>query len=612
MIVDDRLETVLRTTVAGKTAARTQLRQLVDLLGTVRLADWTARHAAALERADSLAAMLSDEECAAILRAVPHKSAVLAYHFGNGTARVAAATIAAARLSEEDWLALIPRLPVRARGFVRHRSDLTEKIRELLSRLGSDDFLLAAPPAIATLDLAIAAAQDVQVVAVEPAAEPQSAPVAAIATLAPTAATPEEALTPTSPEEGIGAIVRRIEAFRRRRKAREAAGAGATPGSPVSGPVAGIASGIAPLLPFGDEQADETPPPAFVDAQTDALGVITHASVEPVGMLAGSRLFSDDPAGPVHCDPATARAFSLRQPVTGGNVRIDGAPAVTGEWQIDGTPEFARDGGRFTGYLVRLRRIAIVARPDPTALASAAEADRLRQLLHELRTPINAIQGFAEVIQQQVFGATPHQYRAMAASIASDAAQMLAGFEEIERLVKLESRAMALDPGEADFGGVVARLVEQVSPVFAARNVRLTLSLNARGAIVNFAQEEIERAVWRVLSVVTSGVAPGERLGIELAHDRAEGQAHAVTLSISLPASLNKLDDAALFAPEVGGNGAVAAASMLGSGFALRLARAEFVAGGGMLWRDGARLRINLPCRADLASGDDAARTVAG
>ncbi|MFM2371585.1 MAG: hypothetical protein RIS85_1307, partial [Pseudomonadota bacterium] len=392
MIVDDRLETVLRTTVAGKTAARTQLRQLVDLLGTVPLADWNPRHAAALERADSLAATLSDDECAAILRSVPHRSAVLAYHFGNSSPRIASASIAAAQLAEADWLALIPRLPVTARGFVRHRSDLTEKMRELLSRLGVDDFLLSAPPETATADNATTdpildlSAEDRVEIAVP---QPETAPEAPV---------PEPVITADS-DEGIGAIVRRIEAFRRRREERETQDAkSARPAQP----------GIAPLLPFGDDQTGDAPLLAFIDVRTDANGIVTQASVEPVGMLAGSRLFNMDPASPVHCDAGTGRAFRQRQPISGGQIRIEGAEGVAGEWQVDGTPSFTRDGGRFTGYLIRLRRIQTAPKVDQTGRASAAEADRLRQLLHELRTPINAIQGFAEVIQQQVFGATPH------------------------------------------------------------------------------------------------------------------------------------------------------------------------------------------------------------
>ncbi|MCY1672410.1 histidine kinase [Novosphingobium sp. SL115] len=597
MIVDDRLETVLRTTVAGKTAARTQLRQIVDLLGTVPLADWNQRHAAALERADLLASTLSDDECAAILRAVPHRSAVLAYHFGNGSPRVASASIAAANLSEEDWLALIPRLPVRARGFVRHRNNLTEKVRELLSRLGVDDFLLSAPPVGNANDTALdlAGAADIEIV--QPAPQTPAA----------VAKQPAPAQPPAQPifaaqaenEEGIGAIVRRIEAFRRRRDEREAGTAKA-----IDAPSNAAWAGVAPLLPFVDDHGNPPALPAFIDVRTDAHGIVTQASIEPVGMLAGSRLFNANPASPVHCDPGTASAFRMHQPIRGGQIRIEGAPGVAGDWQVDGTPGFARDGGRFTGYLLRLRRIQAVVQPDRTALASAGEADRLRQLLHELRTPINAIQGFAEVIQQQVFGATPHQYRAMAASIASDAAQMLAGFEEIERLVKLESRMLSLDPGEADFGGVVARLVEQVSPVFAARNVRLTVSLNGRDMIVNFAPEEVERAVWRALSVITASVAPGERLAIELAATLCDN-VRTASLAITLPAALQKLDDAALFAPDAGGTSGLTASSMLGNGFALRLARAEFMAGGGVLRREGARLRIDLPCKTDDSHTDD-------
>ena len=463
MIVDDRLETVLRTNVAGKTAATTQLRQLVDLLGPVPLAAWNAQHAGALQRIDSLCELLDDEGCANVLRSVSHRSAVLVYHFAQQGPRTAAAAVATARLTEDDWLALIPRLPTQARGFVRHRSDLGERVRKLLSQLGVNDFLLPEPAA--------------QAFAVEPTAPaPFSKPVTPepepVAELPPEPSIPEPAQPETtqpepvsatlSPEDGIGAIVRRIEAFRRNRDERQAA----TPAIPR-------ADGVAPLLPFGEEQLPPRKAPLSIDLRTDADGTVVHATIDPPGMLVGTHLFSAEPAAAVHCNDAMAHAFRQRQPVDAGVLSIEGADFVAGVWQADGTPLFARDGGRFTGYLLRLRRAASDAaapQPEPNPLAAAsAEADRLRQLLHELRTPINAVQGFAEMIQSQVFGATPHQYRAMAASIAADAAQMLAGFEEIERLVKLESHALTIDTGEADAAAIVTRLVEQVSPVLAAQ-----------------------------------------------------------------------------------------------------------------------------------------------
>lgn len=574
MIVDDRLETVLRTNVAGKTAGRTQLRQLVDLLGIVPLAQWNGRHAAALQRVDSLAAQLSDEECAAVLRGVPHRSAVLVYHFAQKAPRTASAAIASARLTDEDWLALIPRLPTTARGFVRHRSDLGAPVRKLLSQLGVDDFLLPEPAAIEIKPAQVAVAE-------APAVPPPVSP--------PPLPTPDAPLPELHPDvaDGIGAIVRRIEAFRAKRKERDAA-TGEAPGQPR-------ADGVAPRFPFAEEADAARPAPLSIDLRTDALGTVVHAAIDPPGMLVGSAAFCADDSAPVHCDKAMALAFRHRQPISAGQLQIDGAPMVAGRWQADGTPLFAPDGGRFTGYLLRLRRTLAPAAPVAQPAPASDEADRLRQLLHELRTPINAIQGFAEMIQSQALGNTPHQYRAMAASIAADAAQILAGFEEVERLVKLESRALTLDPGEADAAEVVARLIEQVTPVFAARNVRLAIDVPLVPLPVGMATDELERSVWRVLSVIAASVAPGERLTIAL--ETGDQTAH---LSIALPAALYRLDDTALFAPDVSGNsGSFAAPAMLGNGFALRLARAEIEAAHGTLLREGESLTITLP-RADI------------
>lgn len=595
MIVDDRLETVLRTNAAGKTAARTQLRQLVDLLGIVPLAQWNTRHAAALQRADSLASHLSDEECAAVLRGVPHRSAVLVYHFAQKAPRTASAAIASARLTDEDWLALIPRLPTTARGFVRHRGDLGAPVRKLLSQLGVDDFLLPEPSRPEAKSSHIAAAS------VPPAPTPLmgQAPPQSQASPAPDLPTPEAPLPELHPDvaDGIGAIVRRIEAFRAKRKERDAA-ASEAPGQPRP-------DGVAPRLPFAEEPDAARPTPLSIDLRTDALGTVVHAAIDPPGMLVGATAFCADDSAPVHCDKAMAQAFRHRQPINAGQLQIDGAPMVAGAWQADGTPLFAPDGGRFTGYLLRLRRPLALAPAAPVAPPAPAsdEADRLRQLLHELRTPINAIQGFAEMIQSQALGSTPHQYRAMAASIAADAAQILAGFEEVERLVKLESRALTLDPGEADAAEVVARLIDQVTLVFAARNVRLAIDVPSAPLPVGMATDELERSVWRVLSVIAASVAPGERLTIAL--ETGDQNAH---LAIALPAALYRLDDTALFAPDVSGTaGSFAAPAMLGNGFALRLARAEFEAAHGALLREGERLTISLPL-ADIPAPASAVR----
>src|SRR5207302_1921157 len=104
------------------------------------------------------------------------------------------------------------------------------------------------------------------------------------------------------------------------------------------------------------------------------------------------------------------------------------------------------------------------ATPMEPASAPESDADRMRQLLHELRTPVNAVQGFAEVIQQQLFGPAPHEYRALAAAIAGDAAQLLAGFEELERLTRLDSGKVELGKGGCDLAAIAQATVAQLAP----------------------------------------------------------------------------------------------------------------------------------------------------
>jgi hypothetical protein len=57
---------------------------------------------------------------------------------------------------------------------------------------------------------------------------------------------------------------------------------------------------------------------------------------------------------------------------------------------------------------------------------------------------------------------------------------MLAGFEEIERLVKLESGRLESEPGETDLAELVGRLLKQLEPATVSRQIRLSYSGRTR------------------------------------------------------------------------------------------------------------------------------------
>ncbi len=384
------------------------------------------------------------------------------------------------------------------------------------------------------------------------------------------------AATPEPPaersEDGIGALRRRIEAFTRSR-------------------TSGESSGPAPRLPLGesDDSAPKRPVTSFLFG-TDVYGQIDWAEPEIAPMVVGMQ-FAAPATGP-HTRSEIASAFANRTPIRTARTQLRGGEPIAGEWIVDAAPRFSRNDGRFEGFAGRFRRL-----PDKTGGAHESEADRVRQLLHELRTPVNAIQGFAEVIQQQLFGATPHEYRALAASIAGDAARILAGFDELDRLAKLEGGVIELDAGSSDFAALARRQVEQLQSVLSARVARLSARWPDGPAPVALASDEAEMLAWRLAATLASTTGAGETVALEMTRDAGQ-----LAWQCDLPANLAAIDD--IFSTENRQTGGAVNASLFGTGFALRLAKAEARAAGGALARVENRLVLTLPLLA--ASHKDA------
>ncbi|HEY6869521.1 MAG TPA: histidine kinase dimerization/phospho-acceptor domain-containing protein [Novosphingobium sp.] len=542
MHVDDRLATVLAVSATGENQIRVQYRQLLDLIGTTPAGARSALLDAALLRLGELArAIPVAERVGAVAEpGLRLRNPRLVAELAQDHGRVAAAAVARARLSDEQWLDLLPVLPAAARARLRERPDIGERLRQRLAQLGDAPAGLPASPGAATSASAVASGATA-----EPAAAGAAEPVATTG-------------------DGIGAIVRRIAAYRRNRDIA-------------------VAANDAPQLPLSPE-VPSTPIQAFTFAcDPDGRIVATDAAV--AGMTVGLLLpFVANPAERI------GDLFAKRQPIRLAAVSLEGAPRIAGPWILDAVPEFD-PAGRFAGYVGKMRRPAGAAAPA----RPAAEGDRLRQVLHELRTPVNAIQGFAELIQQQLMGAVPHGYRAVAASIAADAAQMLAGFEELDRLARLDGGTLVLPAGSCDLAVLVARIREQLESFTAPRHSGFTVTGATDVAIARMDQDEAERLLWRLLATFASLTAPGETLALAFAR-----RGDAVALDMTMPTALAALDDPLGAAPLAACQ--PVSGSQFGTGFALRLATAEAAAAGGSLVLKGGKALLMLPFAGPLAA----------
>lgn len=587
MFFDDRLATVLRQRITGEAGRRTQFRQLLDLLGNARSGGLDqSLMAAAWLRMEALAAEIPAAERAAIVSEAGwrFRSPDLAAHLAEQEPEVAATALLRLDLQPDDWAELIPRLPIRARGFLRLRRDLPLDVEALLERLGVHDRGLPrpqdkrddAPTAAPARDHPGAASQSTaprpRHPEVREAGSPIPFPPPGVAARDPDATGRSE----------ISALVERIAQFRRER----------TENPPESD--------RSPRLPLGESVAPvERHVTGFAFA-ADASGRIEWANGEVAPMVIGARLVPlSGRSGELEDNPLD-RAISRRQPIVRAPASLDGAPAIAGDWIVDAQPRFS-EAGHFTGYVGRFRRAPSAHKFGPSP--EAQEADRIRQLLHELRTPVTAVQGYAEVIQQQLFGPAPHEYRALAAAIASDAAHILAGFDELDRLARLETGALVTSPGEADLADLIRRSVARLAPVLGSQMAAIELDLApATSLFVAIDEDDAEGLLWRVLATLGGSCGEGESITFSLRP--VIGRATALArLCCDLPERLRAADD--IFAVEAQSTGGAINAGVFGTGFALRLARAEARAAGGELLREDGRLELTLPL---LETHDEANR----
>lgn len=649
MHFDDRLATVLRLPPSGGALARVQFRQLVDILGhapesAANDADDAARNdstEAAFARLAQLGRVIPPADRARLLRTPlqPMTNPRLLAWLAEAEPDVACAGIAAAQLDDAGWLSLIPRLPVRARGILRHRRDLSPAVEALLDRLGVQDRALppggtfdAGSEAVPLSESAsepvlqsdwpepdpedsipepsparlrkptgdIAVDQDISPdvldllnMADDPPPPtslsewararagqhrlPSAAPAAGPTPVSAPALAPTPPATPPR-DAGIGAIVRRIEEFRKAREARTHVEA-----------LTATSRFDSPRLPLGDVLPATQRLATSIDFTTDTRGIIDWADGPDAPSVAGLDIAGQQPAG----EPGLRDlAHDLRQrlPLRARHIHITGAPAVSGLWQVDAAPRFTH--GRFVGYCGRLRRPAHSAPSVAVQGSGHAEADRMREVLHELRTPANAIQVAAEIIQQQLYGPAPHEYRALAAAIAGDCAHILAGFEELDRLVRLESGALTLEEGECDLARVLAQTIVRLHAWTGPRGSGFALAADPSASTlpVHNARADVERMVWRLFAALAGSTAPSEMLDLAWVERSA-----LVELTVALPALLAEREGDALFDTVPAERGQSLAAGMFGIGFTLRLATAEAAAAGGSLVRVGNALVLSLP-----------------
>ncbi|MGB3723944.1 MAG: HAMP domain-containing sensor histidine kinase [Pacificimonas sp.] len=291
--------------------------------------------------------------------------------------------------------------------------------------------------------------------------------------------------------------------------------------------------------------------------RSDASGLLIEggtafASDHPVRL---DMLDFDDP-GQMRRSLARNTAFANRR------AHIPGR----GHALITGRPVFDPATGRFRGY-----RGQLLSDGEASALGIAAAT--VAEVAHEVRTPLNAILGYAEMIEEQVLGPAPESYRRDARAIISDANRLLAAVDALGDAAALEEgRAVELgartDPRE-----LAEKLSAAFAPLAEQRAVRLVIELGGDATTLAAESASLYRAVSRLITAAIAFSHAGESVFVSF---------NSTGLDISRPSRLKGRSARALLSDAIDlpdeDN-----APLLGLAFTLRILRRLAEANGGAL-----------------------------
>ncbi|AJA08634.1 histidine kinase A-like protein [Sphingopyxis fribergensis] len=314
---------------------------------------------------------------------------------------------------------------------------------------------------------------------------------------------------------------------------------------------------------------------------------VTRGAV--IGLSIAEAAFGGEPG----TDGVAAGAFRQRAEIINARMLLEGTAADAGEWRFSALPWFDPATGQFRGYRASARRPhrneMPYGRPAPED-----SGDSIRQLIHELRSPLNAISGFAQIISGQMFGPVSSGYRSMAETIVGDAASVQSIIDDLETAARSgTARVDAPSEEVVDIGAIVTQVESELADLLADQRVDLSISRVGGPFLGHSSDADVRRMVGRLLTALVDVSEPGAILVGQLVTESRHDD--MLQLRIVRPATIRFATSAELLDPGFSPEGEAPGAAVLSLGFSLRLVDSLARASGGRLDIGHNALTLHLP-----------------
>ncbi len=218
------------------------------------------------------------------------------------------------------------------------------------------------------------------------------------------------------------------------------------------------------------------------------------------------------------------------------------------------------------------------------AHTARAKGQSITAVCDEIRMPLNAIVGFAQIISRELMGQlSDERYRSCASDIESSGRHLLGVIDEVLDLARVETGDLEVTDADFNLAELVAACTQTVSSLAQARDVALNTDLPTGGLQVRADHGRVRQVIIALTSNCIALVGGGGRVELRLSVTAARD----IMLLIRATGSTVSPERVALVLDPVDGHPAGTGAERLGIGYGLPIARQLVELHGGKLQTGG-------------------------
>ena len=147
---------------------------------------------------------------------------------------------------------------------------------------------------------------------------------------------------------------------------------------------------------------------------------------------------------------------------------------------------------------VRVQR-ALEERNLALEMADQVKTEFIANVSYELRTPLNTIAGFTDVLDGELFGSLNPRQKEYVSGIVTASRQLMELIDDILDLASIEAGYMALDLQSIEIAGILEKVCQQASAKIESGRISLAIDCPAETGSARVDEVRLTKALYNLL-----------------------------------------------------------------------------------------------------------------